>query len=88
MHPCKYKPGYWWMSFAGPRPIRFRGVAIVYAESYDQALQKTWDLGINPGGNVLGDVMDGVPNEKWVNRLLSRKLLAEMEMEYPSRGRN
>ncbi len=80
MIPCKYKPGYWWLSFTQPpRPKRFLGVAIVYAESYDQALQKTWKLGINPGGNVQGDVLDSVPDEKWCNRLLSRKLLDEME---------
>ena len=88
MNPYEYKPGYYWLSFAGPRPKRFLGVAIVEAESYDQAVQKAWELEINPGGNVLGGLMDHEPSEKWCNRLLSRRLLAEMELEYPSRGGN
>ncbi len=87
LDPYKYKPGYYWLSFA--EETGFLGVVIVQAESYDQALQKAWELEINPGGNVLGGLMVEVPSEKWHDRLLNRKMLKEMELEYPRfNGRN
>jgi hypothetical protein len=92
--PYKFAPGYYWFSFAGPRndprytgPRGFLGVAIVYADSYDEGLSKTWAMNINPGGNVLGGLMNFQPDEKWCNRLLSRESIEAMEEEY-SRGNN
>jgi hypothetical protein len=61
---------------SGERPYGFRGVVIVYAESMDDAIQKSWHLNSNSGGEVLAGLMDHTPQEKWVNRLLSRELVA------------
>jgi hypothetical protein len=95
LDPYKIKPGYYRLSFAGPRndprytgPKGFLGVAIVYADSYDEGLGKTWALKINPGGYVQGSLMDDVPNEKWCNRLLSRELVEEMCKEYSKPSNN
>lgn len=47
----------WWLSFIDPHlpeGERFLGVAIVEAKDFDMALKKTWELGINPGGQVRG----------------------------------
>ena len=73
---------------SGEPPYGFRGVVIVYAESMDDAIQKSWHLNINPGGEVLAGLMDHTPEEKWVNRLLSRKLIAVMGFGYKARGNN
>jgi hypothetical protein len=48
-------------------PYGFRGVVIVCAESMDDALNKSWALKLNPGGEVLAGLMDHTPEEKWVN---------------------
>lgn len=95
LDPYEVKPGYYWFSFAGPRddprytgPWGFLGVAIVYADSYDEGLGKTWALRINPGGHVRGSLMDTAPNEKWCNRVLSRELVEEMRKEYSKPSNN
>lgn len=42
----------WWLSFASEEaPL---GIAIVEAMSCEQAIGRAHDLGINPGGEVLG----------------------------------
>ena len=95
LDPYEIKPGYYWFSFARPRddprytgPKGFLGVAIVYADSYDEGLGKTWALKINPGGCVQGSLMDKAPNEKWCDRLLSRESVEEMNKEFPRSASN
>ena len=48
----------YWLSFAGPRPkphiSGFKGVCILDALDFGDAIQTAWDLEINPGGEVLG----------------------------------
>jgi hypothetical protein len=51
-----------------------------------EASQRAWDLGINPGGEVLGHPLDvhslrGVP-KKWRERLLSADDLDRLEILY------
>jgi hypothetical protein len=95
LDPYENKPGYYWFSFAGPRDDPrytgrkgFLGVAIVYEDSYDEGLGKTWELKINPGGWVQGSLMGKAPNEKWCNRLLSRESVEEMGKEHPKPSNN
>lgn len=95
LDPYEIKPGYYWFSFAGPRnhpryagPKGFLGVSIVYTDTYDEGLGKTWALKINPGGSVQGSLMDKAPNEKWCNRLLSRESVEEMSKEYHKSASN
>ena len=72
--------GRWWLSFCKtnwPAAVRkngyhFLGVAIVEADGFMQAIKKTWDLQINPGGEVKGWMVENVPSE-YHDRLLSRR---------------
>lgn len=71
-------PVFWWMSFCDtdlPEGQQFLGVAIVEAPGFVHAQQKTWALGINPGGEIQAFPVEGVPAE-CLDRLLSR---AELE---------
>lgn len=67
-----------WLSFS--EPAGFKGVAIVEADSLPEALQKTWDLEINPGGSVSAIQID--PSEhygpEWLNRLIVRPEINEI----------
>jgi len=68
-------PGLWWLSFCdtkNPSGYQFLGVAIVEAPGFISALKKTWTLRINPGGEVKGWPVEGVPPE-YRDRLLSRE---------------
>jgi hypothetical protein len=63
-----------WMSFADAGG--FKGCAIVRAANYGHAIQRCWDLKVNPGGEVLGGPMplyaeEYVPSE-YLDRLLNR----------------
>lgn len=67
--------GLWWLSFADE--TGFKGVVIVEAYGFTDALFKTNALGINPGGEVRGDRVDPdfIP-EALRNRLLKKADLA------------
>lgn len=75
-----------WLSFADaslPKGQQFLGVAIVNAHSFLEAVKVAHILGINPGGEVQGfdvEVPGGkdIP-AKYVERLLSREEIAELE---------
>ena len=67
-------PALWWMSFRDPNKPKgrqFLGVAIVEAPGFMHAVQKTWELNINPGGEIVAEQVEGVSVE-YHNRLLSR----------------
>ena len=71
-------PVSWWMSFCDPdkpKGEQFIGVAIVVAPGLMHAHQLSWDMGINPGGELQGYQVEGV-GAQYHNRLLSR---AELE---------
>ncbi len=57
----------------------FIGAAIVIADDIESAARTCWELGINPGGQVLGCNLPGsaVPDQSFRNRLLSRKEVTE-----------
>lgn len=64
------KRGWWWLSFAGEEG--FRGVAVVFADSFLRAVVLTKRLQINPGGEVMGRPLERPPAPRYRNRLLSR----------------
>jgi hypothetical protein len=63
--------GWWWLSFSGD-DSGFLGVCIVEAFGMASAVRKAHQLGINPGGEVVGcQVSAGDPAH--ANRLLTRE---------------
>lgn len=51
----------WWVSFADshrPKGQQFLGCCIVHALDIAEAAQAAWVRGINPGGEVVGIVID------------------------------
>ena len=68
----------WWMSFCDtgkPRGQQFLGVAIIKAPGFAHAHQRACALGINPGGQIQAQPVEGVADD-YHDRLLSR---AELE---------
>jgi hypothetical protein len=70
-------PRWWWLSFVDPdRPDadKFLGAAIVWADTYENALRTARSRGCNPGGEVLGSAIprDDIIEPRWQHRLLSR----------------
>lgn len=82
---------WWWLSFSGgpdENGLRhadcFRGVAIVRARDFEDALEETWRRQINPGGEVQGMQLKRQyrPPKHLRNRLLGREeaeLAAEID---------
>lgn len=72
---AKADSGMWWLSFADASG--FKGVVIVEAYGFTDALQRSHDAGINPGGEVQASRVDPstIP-EGLRNRLLSKADLA------------
>jgi hypothetical protein len=64
----------YWLGFADqklPKGRQFPGVAIIEAIGYVEACLTAHRLGINPGGEVLGWLVDNDPPSEYRNRLLS-----------------
>ena len=66
-----------WLSFCdpcAPEGEQFLGVVIIKAIGILDAIEKTWELNINPGGEVQAWVLSmDLPRDKPIhNRLLSR----------------
>lgn len=82
----------WWLSFVDPNRPRGRrgiGVVLVEADSFQDAMQRAWVTGCNPGGEVEGHEMpiDRMPNERRVrlaraprNTLLDREALEDLDL--------
>lgn len=84
----------WWLSFVDPDVVvapedrkpggpSFLGVVIVAAVGAIGATGAAWACGANPGGQIQasGPFPWDAVEPKWMNRLLSREDLAEMERE-------
>lgn len=73
----------WWLSFCDanmPEGLRFTGVSIVEAPTFQMAVSMSHMLGCNPGGEVEGiQLPDSVRqlHEKHLNRLMRRTELEE-----------
>lgn len=71
--------GWWWLSFADDDG--FLGAVLTQAKGFINAVQKTHDLGINPGGEVkavqLPDNIAAHPkfatHEQYADQLLTKK---------------
>jgi hypothetical protein len=66
---------FWWLAFAADAG-EFLGVIITEAPSEAEAVQRTWRMGINPGGHVLaGELRDEyVPGFERRDQLLDRQV--------------
>lgn len=74
---------WWYISFAdGP----FLGGVHVEAETFVDAVFKTKELGINPGGEALGMALPGmVPADQYVNRLLTKEEIEACALDIMNR---
>ena len=68
---------FWYLSYA--ETGKFKGGIIVRAFGFVHACQRTRDLNINPGGQVLGFPVPStnIPQSKYLDRLLSEAELTE-----------
>lgn len=69
--------GWWWLSFCDtskPKGQQFLGVVVIEGVDLRGAIQRSWALGLNPGGEVMSIALTGgtVPADGWRNRLLTR----------------
>ena len=74
--------GYVWLSFRDPDLNLNLGCAIVEARNFHEAVTLAHDLGINPGGEVLGAMLteqQAISEGLEVNKLYSRDELIAMD---------
>lgn len=75
------EPSCIWMSFCDPdkpKGQQFLGVVIVKTKGFIHAKELAWDLGINPGGEILFSKIDGSDiKPEHFNKLLSHEDLIE-----------
>jgi hypothetical protein len=72
----------WWLSFCDPdKPegTQFIGACIVEADDIIAATMLAHCLGINPGGEVAGVAFDRDPPDKYVNVLMDKEMIADMD---------
>jgi hypothetical protein len=81
----------WYLSFADPeRPRGTQFLGGVFVDDggggFMGGVGEAHARGINPGGEVMGLPIkkDAVLDEKWVNRLLSKAELEQLDEENPS----
>lgn len=68
----------WWLSFADPdKKNGFLGVVIVEASCFGEAVDLAWDMGINPGGEVRGYVIESI-DQRYLNRLVRQPEVYEI----------
>lgn len=70
------KPTYIYLSFADK--TSFRGATIVEAADVMEAVQKTWKMNINPGGEVIGGQIS--PDDPMFKPLLNTLVTDREEM--------
>jgi hypothetical protein len=71
-----YDDRWWWLAFADPGDERFLGVCVVKRHSLVAAIQRAYQLGINPGGQVEGRAL---PEGEEPPEALRDKLVADRE---------
>lgn len=72
----------WWLSFADPdrrRGKRFLGVALVSldSDSITDAVSEAWQLGCNPGGQVVADLLPDEVGARIPGSMIGRLLNAD-----------
>ncbi len=76
---AKGQYGWWWLSFAEPRPPEgrgFLGAVLVQANGFGSAVIKAGLQHLNPGGEVVGEPIppsNPEPLPEFTNRLLNRQ---------------
>jgi hypothetical protein len=74
--------GLWWLSFADgtkPKGAQFLGVVILEAYGFTDAIDRSHAMGLNPGGEVMGDRVDPAKHPAHLrNRLLQRDELVDI----------
>lgn len=77
--------GWWILSFTDPElpnGQQHLGTALVEARNEIMAMQRTWDLGINPGGqiSIVGPILgEHIPPEHRPNELLQRADIDDLD---------
>lgn len=66
-----------------PKGDRFIGGAFIRETEHVPAITRAWELGINPGGQVMFMGPVPLPADEWVERLLTRE---EVESVPPPAG--
>lgn len=81
-------PTTWWCSFCDPgRPpgSQFLGACIVGGVTFPVAIQRSWTLGINPGGEISAREFPvsvaAIIDARWRDRLLTKAECAEFDDE-------
>ncbi len=77
-----------WMSFANE--MGFLGACLVRAYNVDLAVRRTWELGINPGGEIMictleRGVLEKIP-DKWIEKMLVKHEVEELDVELKKLG--
>lgn len=62
-----------------PKGQRFLGVCVVRADGLIEAMEKTHWLGINPGGEIVGQEIEQMPDD-CINRLLGQDELLSRQL--------
>ena len=66
----------WWLSYANEKTGAHNGVVIIYANSFFEAVARSRELKLSPGGQVLGEEVVNIP-PKLQNRLLNQEDLLD-----------
>lgn len=76
---------WWWLSFCDatrPKVTQFLGGALIHAPNEIMALERAWELGVNPGGEVgfAGPIPeDAIPEGLPREVLMSKETIAEFD---------
>ena len=82
--------GYYWMSFCDaekPAGSMFLGALIIEAPNPLEAIERSWELELNPGGEILFHEIPEVYYERipadWIEtRLITRKECEDLENKF------
>lgn len=86
---AKHPEVLWCLSFADPeRPkgTQWLGNCLVRARGMTGAIRESHRLGCNPGGQVMAISGDREVGAQWMNRLLSKEEVAELDCELGGDG--
>lgn len=75
---------WWWLSFADPHlpeGEQFLGAALIRERNVVMAIERSWQLGVNPGGEVAFELIpeDAIPEGQPREILMSRETIARFQ---------
>ena len=74
----------YWLSFADanlPEGKQFLGVAIIQADTLEEAIVKSWKMQVNPGGEVVGHRIYYRPEAREIPFAYQRRLLSKRDID-------